>query len=69
MGEIRDVVSHLTDRGIGVLVTDHNVRETLQICHRACILSEGRMLASGTPQEIMVNQRVREVYLGQDFNM
>ncbi|MFT7616776.1 MAG: lipopolysaccharide export system ATP-binding protein [Planctomycetota bacterium] len=69
VGEIREVVRHLTDRGIGVLVTDHNVRETLQICDRAYILNDGKMLTSGNPAAILANDKVREVYLGRDFSM
>lgn len=69
VGEIREVVRHLTERGIGVLITDHNVRETLQICHRAYILNEGKMLISGDPKTIMANEKVREVYLGRDFSL
>ncbi len=69
VNEIRDVVCHLTDRGIGVLVTDHNVRETLQICDRAYILNEGEMLASGEPSVILADERVRDVYLGRDFSI
>lgn len=69
VGEIRDLVSHLKDRGIGVLITDHNVRETLGICDRAYIISEGRVLAEGTPVEIVANADVRKVYLGENFRM
>ena len=57
----------LKDRGIGVLITDHNVRETLAICERAYIVSEGSVIAEGTPQEILENETVRQVYLGEDF--
>jgi lipopolysaccharide export system ATP-binding protein len=65
--EIQKIVTHLTERDIGVLITDHNVRETLNICHRAYILSEGRILAEGSPREIVNNQQVKEVYLGENF--
>ncbi len=69
VGEIRDLVSHLKHRGIGVLITDHNVRETLGICDRAYIINEGRVLAEGTPAEIVGNADVRKVYLGENFRM
>ena len=59
----------LKDRGIGVLITDHNVRETLGICDRAYIISEGAVLAEGTPQDIVANADVRKVYLGEHFRM
>jgi lipopolysaccharide export system ATP-binding protein len=67
--DIKRIVTHLSDRGIGVLITDHNVRETLDICQRAYIVTSGQILAQGTPQEILSNQRVREVYLGEDFDL
>ena len=67
--DIQRIVAHLTERGIGVLITDHNVRETLGICGRAYILNEGRVIAAGTPTEILDNQQVRQVYLGQDFRL
>jgi lipopolysaccharide export system ATP-binding protein len=67
--DIQRIVTHLIDRDIGVLITDHNVRETLGICGRAYILGEGQVLAAGAPQEILANQRVREVYLGPDFRL
>ncbi len=69
VNEIQRIVRHLKERGIGVLITDHNVRETLGICDRAYILSEGRVLASGHPAEIIANDRVREVYLGEHFRL
>lgn len=69
VGDIQHIVSHLQGRGIGVLITDHNVRETLGICSRAYILSEGRVIADGKPQEILENSEVRRVYLGEDFRM
>ena len=65
--DIQNIVQHLRARDIGVLVTDHNVREMLGICSRAYILAEGRVIAEGTPEEIEQNQQVREVYLGHDF--
>lgn len=59
----------MSERGIGVLITDHNVRETLGSCDRAYIVNEGTMIAEGRPDEILENQQVREVYLGHDFNL
>jgi lipopolysaccharide export system ATP-binding protein len=67
--EIQRIISFLKSRGIGVLITDHNVRETLGICDRAYIISEGRVLAEGTPAEIVGNADVRKVYLGEHFRM
>ncbi|MDH4190184.1 MAG: LPS export ABC transporter ATP-binding protein [Betaproteobacteria bacterium] len=67
--DIQRIVRFLKDRGIGVLITDHNVRETLGICDRAYIISEGTVLASGLPDEIVYNDRVRQVYLGENFRM
>jgi lipopolysaccharide export system ATP-binding protein len=69
VGEIRDLVKHLKDRGIGVLITDHNVRETLEIIDRAYILHDGKVLMEGTPQEIVANEDVRRVYLGEKFSL
>jgi len=67
--EIQRIIGFLKSRGIGVLITDHNVRETLGICHRAYIISEGRVLAEGTPEQIVENPDVRKVYLGEHFRM
>jgi lipopolysaccharide export system ATP-binding protein len=67
--EIQRIISFLKSRGIGVLITDHNVRETLGICDHAYIISEGRVLAQGTPSEIVNNADVRRVYLGEHFRM
>lgn len=67
--EIQRIVSFLKARGIGVLITDHNVRETLGICDRAYIINQGSVLASGNPQEIIANESVRRVYLGENFRM
>ena len=67
--EIQRIIGFLKERGIGVLITDHNVRETLGICDRAYIISEGRVLAEGTPAEIVANADVRKVYLGEHFRM
>ena len=67
--EIQRIIGFLKARGIGVLITDHNVRETLGICDHACIISDGTVLATGTPQEIVSNADVRRVYLGEHFKM
>lgn len=67
MGDIKEIIQTLKNRGIGVLITDHNVRETLAICEKAYIVSEGSVIAEGTPQEILDNEQVRKVYLGDDF--
>ena len=67
--EIQRIIAFLKQRGIGVLITDHNVRETLGICDHAYIISEGRVLAEGTPEEIVSNAEVRRVYLGEHFRM
>ncbi len=69
LGEIRDLVRHLKDWGIGVLITDHNVRETLEIVDRAYILHEGSVLMSGRPSEIVAHEDVRRVYLGETFSL
>jgi lipopolysaccharide export system ATP-binding protein len=69
VGEIRQLVSHLKDRGIGVLITDHNVRETLEIVDRAYILHDGRVLMDGRPAEIVAHADVRRVYLGERFSL
>ena len=69
VGEIRDLVSHLKDRGIGVLITDHNVRETLEIIDRAYILHDGQVLMEGKPEEVVANAEVRRVYLGEKFSL
>ena len=67
--DIQKIIGFLKERGIGVMITDHNVRETLGICDRAYIISEGRVLASGTPDEIVYNESVRKVYLGEHFRL
>ena len=69
VGEIREMVSHLKDRGLGVLITDHNVRETLDIIDRAYILHEGSVLFEGRPSEIVAHEGVRRVYLGERFSL
>lgn len=67
--EIQKIIRHLVARNIGVLITDHNVRETLGICQRAYILSEGKILVAGTPEEILANEQARRVYLGENFTL
>jgi len=67
--DIQRIIRHLSSRDIGVLITDHNVRETLGICSRAYIVSSGSVIASGSAEEILANPQVREVYLGQDFRL
>ena len=69
VNEIRDLVSHLKDRGIGVLITDHNVRETLGIIDRAYIMHDGRMLMEGRPAEVVAHEDVRRFYLGERFSL
>ena len=65
--DIQKIIRFLKDQGIGVLITDHNVRETLGICDRAYIISEGNVLASGIPSELVQNEKVKQVYLGENF--
>lgn len=67
--DIKKIIMDLRDRGLGVLITDHNVRETLDVCQRAYIVSSGKMIASGTPLEVMNNQQVKQVYLGEQFKL
>lgn len=69
VGDIKDIIENLKNRGIGVLITDHNVRETLAICEKAYIVSEGSVIAEGTADEILANSQVREVYLGDNFTV
>jgi lipopolysaccharide export system ATP-binding protein len=69
VADIQAIVHHLKARGIGVLITDHNVRETLSLCERAYILAEGTVIATGTPAELLENATVRKVYLGEDFRL
>jgi lipopolysaccharide export system ATP-binding protein len=69
VGDIQRIINHLSGKGIGVLITDHNVRETLGICGRAYIVSQGIVIASGSAEQILANAQVREVYLGQDFKL
>jgi len=67
--DIQRIIKYLSDKGIGILITDHNVRETLGICQRAYIMNDGEILVAGQPDEILRNDRVREVYLGQEFRL
>jgi lipopolysaccharide export system ATP-binding protein len=67
--DIQRIIKHLSQKGIGVLITDHNVRETLGICERAYIVNQGIVIAAGTAEQILANSQVREVYLGQDFRL
>ncbi|MTI14839.1 LPS export ABC transporter ATP-binding protein [Sansalvadorimonas verongulae] len=67
--DIKEIVTHLKNRGIGVLITDHNVRETLDICEHAYIVSEGQIIASGNSNTVLANQKVRDVYLGEHFRI
>ena len=67
--DIQIIIKSLAERGIGVLITDHNVRETLNVCERAYIFNEGEVIAKGTPEEILTNKKVLNVYLGNDFKL
>lgn len=69
VNDIKQIITHLKNRGIGVLITDHNVRETLDICEKAYIVSEGHIIAEGPPDQIINHAKVREVYLGQQFHL
>lgn len=69
VGDIKNIVHHLKTRGIGVLITDHNVRETLDICEKAYIVNAGQLIAEGDAESILANQLVRDVYLGQEFRL
>jgi len=69
VGEIKHIIQHLRDRGLGVLITDHNVRETLDVCERAYIVESGRLLAEGKPSDILANEQVKKVYLGENFRL
>ena len=69
VNDIKGIIRHLSDKGIGVLITDHNVRETLDICERAYIIGEGHVIAEGTTEHILSDQKVRKTYLGDDFTM
>ncbi|NOQ78184.1 MAG: LPS export ABC transporter ATP-binding protein [Gammaproteobacteria bacterium] len=69
VSDIQAIILHLTERNIGVLITDHNVRETLSVCKRAYIMNSGCVIAKGTPDELLSNEQVREVYLGENFKI
>ena len=69
VSDIKEIINHLRDRGIGVLITDHNVRDTLDICEKAYIVGEGLIIASGTAEDVLNNEHVRQVYLGDKFRM
>lgn len=69
IGEIKEIILHLRDRGIGVLITDHNVRETLDVCEKSYIVNAGQIIAKGTAQEVLSNDKVKSVYLGKDFSL
>ena len=69
VGDIKSIIRQLRDREIGVLITDHNVRETLDICDNAYIVGDGQIIAEGRPEAILDNQRVRDVYLGHEFRL
>ncbi|MBE0603972.1 MAG: LPS export ABC transporter ATP-binding protein, partial [Deltaproteobacteria bacterium] len=69
VADLQQVILGLKERGIGVIITDHNVRDTLKVCDRAYIISEGKILLSGTPSEIAASDRVREIYLGEGFSL
>ncbi|MBL4796256.1 MAG: LPS export ABC transporter ATP-binding protein [Oleispira sp.] len=69
VADIMAIIRQLKDRGIGVLITDHNVRETLSICEKAYIVGSGHIIAEGTPEEVLANQQVKDVYLGHDFKL
>ncbi len=67
--DIKKIIHQLRQRGIGVLITDHNVRETLSVCEHAYIVSQGQLIAEGSPQQVLANQKVKEVYLGEQFSL
>lgn len=67
--DIKKIIQHLRDYGLGVLITDHNVRETLDVCERAYIVSQGHMIAHGSPESILNNEQVKRVYLGEGFRL
>jgi lipopolysaccharide export system ATP-binding protein len=69
VNDIKEIIKHLKNRGIGVLITDHNVRDTLDICEKAYIVGEGHIIAAGTTEEVLENKEVRQVYLGEQFRM
>ncbi|UDG80191.1 LPS export ABC transporter ATP-binding protein [Candidatus Steffania adelgidicola] len=67
--DIKNIIKHLRDSGLGVLITDHNVRETLEVCERVYIVSQGKLIASGSPADILINEQVKRVYLGEEFRL
>src|SRR5690554_812052 len=67
--DIKKIINQLRQRGIGVLITDHNVRETLSVCEQAYIVSQGQLIAQGSPQQVLANQKVKDVYLGDQFSL
>jgi len=69
VGDIKQIIIHLKERGIGILITDHNVRETLDVCEHAYIVSHGEIIAQGNAEQILANQKVRDVYLGEQFTL
>ena len=69
VNDIKQIINHLRKRGIGILITDHNVRDTLDICEKAFIVGEGHIIAAGTSEEVMNNARVRRIYLGEQFQL
>ncbi|MBU34907.1 MAG: LPS export ABC transporter ATP-binding protein [Alteromonas sp.] len=69
VNDIKKIIQHLRDRGIGILITDHNVRETLDVCEKAYIVSHGELIAQGTAEQVLSNQKVRDVYLGEQFRL
>ena len=69
VNDIKKIIQHLRDRGLGILITDHNVRETLDVCEKAYIVSHGELIAQGTAEQVLSNQKVRDVYLGEQFRL
>ena len=69
VGDIKSIIRHLSERGIGVLITDHHVLETLDVCDRAYIVNNGEIIKTGSPQDIAADQQVRDVYLGKEFKL
>ncbi|MGN0893500.1 MAG: LPS export ABC transporter ATP-binding protein [Succinivibrio sp.] len=69
VGEIKEIIIHLRDRGIGILITDHNVRETLDVCEKSYIVNAGKIIAKGSAEEVLSNEKVKDVYLGKDFSL
>lgn len=69
VNDIKKIIQHLRDRGIGILITDHNVRETLDVCEKAYIVSQGELIAQGTAEQVLSDQKVKDVYLGEQFRL